>query len=486
MCFNTFTSPESKPTENSEMKMFRFKARAILTILSCMFLLTVPEVSFAAEISAELEANILRRIERRLFPGLIIGVVDEQGSRYYGYGKVALQGEIEPNKDTVYEIGSVTKTFTATLLADMVLKGELSLNDPVQAFLPDSVVIPQRNGDRITLVHLSTHHSALPRMPSNFSPENQLNPYVDYTVQNMYDFVSSHTLTRDIGERGEYSNLGVGLLGHALSLKAEIGYEELVSERILRPLSMDSSAITFSDSMSERLAPAYAANGGILFQVENWDLPTFAGAGAIRSTAEDMLQYLAANIGLLDSPLNSAMELAHQPRGDFGAGNTKIGLGWIIVGEGDNSYHWHNGGTGGYRSFAGFSTVNKRGVVVLANSTSTPDDIGHHLLNPESPLADAEPPKERVAISLPEEQLLNLVGSYQLAPEFIVEFTVENGRFYTQATAQPRFEVFAESATEFFLKVVDAQMTFELDENEIATRVTLHQNGQNIPGEKLD
>lgn len=466
--------------------MSKLKVRAILTIVFSMFFLTVPEVSVSAEISAELEANILRRIERRLFPGVIIGIVDEQGTRYYGYGEVALQGESKPNKDTVYEIGSVSKTFTATLLADMVLKGELGLNDPVQAFLPDSVAIPQRNGDQITLAHLSTHHSALPRMPDNFSPENQLNPYADYTVQNMYDFLSTYTLTRDIGETGEYSNLGVGLLGHVLSLKAETDYENLVSERILQPLSMDSSAITFSDSMSERLAPAYAVNGGILFQVENWDLPTFAGAGAIRSTAEDMLQYLAVNIGLIDSPLSSAMELAQQPRENFGAGNTKIGLGWIIVGEGENSYHWHNGGTGGYHSFVGFSTVNKRGVVVLANSTNTHDDIGHHLLNPESPLADAEPPKERVAISLPEEQLLKLVGSYQLAPEFIVEFTVEDGRFYTQATAQPRFEAFAESATEFFLKVVDAQMTFELDDNGIATGVTLHQSGQNIPGEKLD
>ena len=140
--------------------MFKLKVQVILTILSCMFFLAVSQVSIAAEISAELETNILRRIESSLFPGLIIGIVDEQGSRYYGYGEVTLKGEIKPDKDTVYEIGSVTKTFTATLLADMGLKGELGLNDPVQAFLPDSVEIPQRNGDQITLVHLSTHHSA--------------------------------------------------------------------------------------------------------------------------------------------------------------------------------------------------------------------------------------------------------------------------------------------------------------------------------------
>lgn len=275
-------------------------------------------------------------------------------------------------------------------------------------------------------------------------------------------------------------------MGHALALKTGADYEELVSERIFRPLSMNSSGIIFTDSMSERLAPAYTVCYSALITVENWDIPTFAGAGAIRSTAEDMLQYLAANIGLMDSPVRSAMELAHQPRKNFGDGYTKIGLGWIIVGEGENCYHWHDGGTGGYRTFAGVSTEKKRGVVVLTNSNISPDDIGRHLLNPESPLVAPEPPKVRIAISLPEEQLQNLVGSYQLEPEFIIEFTVENGRSYIQATAQPKVEAFAESATEFFLKTEEAQMTFELDGNEIATRITLHENGQNFPGEKLD
>ena len=466
--------------------MIKLKVSSIIGILCLVLFMPVPGVSNAADISTELEANILRKIERRLYPGLIIGIVDEQGARYYGYGEVALKGKLKPDKGTVYEIGSITKTFTATLLADMVLKEELDLNDPVQDFLPDSVKIPQRNGGQITLLQLSTHHSSLPRMPDNFSPANHHNPYADYTVQNMYDFLSSHTLTRDIGEKSEYSNLGVGLLGHALSLKAGTDYEKLVSERLLRPLSMDSSSITFTESMAERLAPPYEAINGELSPAENWDIPIFAGAGAVRSTAEDMLKYLAANIGLLESPLKSAMELAQQTRKDFGPRNAKIGLGWIIAGDDEYSYHWHNGGTGGYRAFAGMSIENKRGVVVLTNSTSDPDDIGRHLLNPSSPLIDAESPKERVAISLPEEQLQKLIGSYQLAPEFLIEFTVENSRFYTQATGQNKFEIFAESATEFFLKVVDAQVTFELDENQIATSITVHQNGRNTPGEKLD
>lgn len=445
----------------------------------------MPRVSIAKEISADLKANILKRIEWNMIPGLIIGIVDEQGMRHYGYGEVTLDEGLTPDKDTVYEIGSITKTFTSTILADMSLKEEVNLNDPVQSLLPDSVEVPQRKGKQISLVQLSTHRSSLPRMPSNFSPENPKNPYADYTVQNMYDFLSSYTLKRNIGKKSEYSNLGYGLLGHALALQAEMTYETLVSERILRPLSMNSSGINFTDSMSERLAPPYSISNGTLSKDENWDITGLAGAGAIRSTADDMLKYLSANIGLLDSPLRSAMKLAQESREDISGGRDKIGLGWIISKKGNNFYHRHNGGTGGYSAFVGMSIEKKRGVVVLTNSTTSIDDIGLHLLNPDYSLNEPELQKERIEINLPEDQLQKLVGSYRLTRNFTIKFTVENGRLYGQGTDQPRFEVFAESPTQFFLKDVDAQVTFELDENDVGSRMTLHQNGRNQSGKKL-
>ena len=465
--------------------MSKLKVRPITLILFLSLFLSVPKVSIAAEISEDLEANILKRIEWNMIPGLIIGIVDEQGMRHYGYGEVTLDEGLKPDKDTVYEIGSITKTFTSTILSDMSLKEEVSLNDPVQSLLPDSVEVPQRKGKQISLVQLSTHRSSLPRMPSNFSPENPKNPYADYTVQNMYDFLSSYTLKRNIGKKSEYSNLGYGLLGHALALQAETTYETLVSERILRPLSMDSSGINFTDSMSERLATPYAVRNGALSKDENWDIASLAGAGAIRSTTDDMLKYLSANIGLLDSPLRSAMKLAQESREEMSDGSDKIGLGWIVSKKGNDFYHWHNGGTGGYRAFIGMSIENKRGVVVLTNSTSSIDDIGFHLLNPNYSLNEPELQKERIEINLPEDQLQKLVGSYRLTRNFTIKFTVENGRLYGQGTDQPRFEVFAESPTQFFWKDVDAQVTFELDENDVGSRMTLHQNGRNLSGKKL-
>ncbi|PCJ22805.1 MAG: serine hydrolase [SAR86 cluster bacterium] len=332
--------------------------------------------SFADDISSELEASIIQSIEDGLFPGLIIGITDDQGSRYYGYGQITLGDGVTPDKDTVYEIGSVSKTFTATLLASMVQEGLVSLHDPVQSLLPDSVKIPQYNGQQITLAHLSTHRSSLPRMPGNFTPTNPLNPYADYSVQNMYEFLSSYKLTREIAERSEYSNLAVGLLGHALAGKAGSSYENLLNIRLLNPLSMDSTAITFSDSMLQRLATPYAYQNDLLTAVQNWDAPALAGAGAIRSTAQDMLKFLATQLGQTNSTLTAAMKLTQQPQTYYGDKDDRIGLGWFISTEGEHSYHWHDGGTGGYTSFAAFSVEENRAVVLLTNSTRSLNGIG--------------------------------------------------------------------------------------------------------------
>ena len=114
--------------------------------------------------------------------------------------------------EAIYEIGSISKVFTATLLADMVNRGEVALAEPIAKFLPKTVKVPERNGKQITLQDLATHKSALPRLPTNLQPKDPTNPYADYTVDNLYAFLNSHTLTRDIGAQEEYSNLGVGLL----------------------------------------------------------------------------------------------------------------------------------------------------------------------------------------------------------------------------------------------------------------------------------
>jgi len=402
------------------------------------------------------------RLKSSPFRGIVVGLLDADGTR-----RVVAVGV---PADRVFEIGSITKAFTGSILAGMVADGSVQLDDPVAKFLPASVRVPARNGRQITLVDLATQSSGLPRLPGNMAPRDSSNPYADYTVALMYAFLSSYELPRDPGQTYEYSNLGVGLLGHALALKAGVSYEELVRRRILAPLRMRETAITLSPELRARVAPGHDNEGNV---VPNWDLPTLAGAGALRSTARDMLTFLAAN---LDS--TSVFRQAHLSRHAAGNANMTIGLGWhILTRPGGATITWHNGGTGGYRSFTGFDAARRVGVIVLTNANIGADDIGFHLLDRTMPLQ--VPPRVRTAVQVDSAVLDRYVGEYELVPAFHIVVTREGAGLFIQATAQPKFPIFAESETEFFLKVVDAQITFGQNQ------LVLHQNGQNLTGKKI-
>lgn len=398
--------------------------------------------------------------------GIVVGLLDGSGARRIVTAGVDSTG--------VFEIGSITKVFTTSILEDMVERGEVKLDDPVAKYLPRSVRVPARGERQITLLDLATQSSGLPRMPANFSPRDSLNPFADYSVQQMYEFLSGYQLTRDIGAEYEYSNLGMGLLGHALALKAGMGYEELVRRRILTPLGMTQTVITLTPAMRAKLAPGHSAEGSA---VPNWDLPTLAGAGALRSNASDMLTFLKANIDSMATPLSRTLKHAQAERRETNVPALKIGLGWHILARPAGNVVWHNGGTGGYRTFIGFDPARRLGVVVLSNLDASVDDIGFHLLDETYPLRPIQPRRMEVAVdSL---VLMRYVGRYELAPTFQVVVTREAARLFVQATEQPRFPVYAESDSTFFLKVVDAQITFSKD------GLVLHQNGRDLPGRKL-
>jgi CubicO group peptidase (beta-lactamase class C family) len=428
-----------------------------------------------AELTDDQIKSILReRIDvAKKSVGIVVGLIDDKGTRIVSYGKPSQDSTQTVNGDSVFEIGSVTKVFTATLLADMVERSELSLDDPISKFLPASVKAPTHNGKEITLRLLSSQVSGLPRMPGNFAPKDQNNPYADYSVEQMYAFLSGYTLTRDPGEQYLYSNLGVGLLGHILALRSRMDYETLVRTRILQPLKMSDTAIELTSGMRARLATGHNQN---LKPVANWDLPTLAGAGALRSTVNDLLKFVAANLGLTNSPLSTAMQKTHQPQHETGTPGLEVGLGWHILRKFDAEIVWHNGGTGGYHSFVGLDKKKRKGVVVLSNSTNDIDDIGRHLLESQYPLAKFEAPKVRKAIKLDPKIFDAYAGEYQLTPNFSIKISREGDRFFGQATGQERFEIFAETETDFFFQVVDAQITFVKDDKGLVTHLVLHQN----------
>ena len=434
---------------------------------------------------------LVKRVDRqKQAVGIVVGVIEPTGRRVVAYGELAKGDARTLDGDTIFEIGSITKVFTSLVLADMVSRNEVSLDDPAGKYLPGTVKMPDRGGKPFTLLDLSTHTSGLPPLPGNFKPQDTRNPYADYGVDDLYEFLSGYSLPRDPGSEFEYSNLGGGLLGHLLANRAGTDYESLVGARITGPLGMPDTGITLSASMKQRTSTGHNA---MLEPVPNWDLPSLAGAGALRSSANDMLTFLEAFLGYKESALAPGMKAMLEVRRPAGAG--EIGLGWLVISADGREIAWHNGGTGGFRSFAGYDAKARTGVVVLSNgSRSGVEDIGLHLLNQKLPLANPEPPQERIEISIDPKLLDGYVGQYQVTPHLIFEISREGDRLFAQGFAQtagegialPRFELFAEGEKRFFAKVADNQFTFETDSEGRATKLIVRRAGRDMPaGERL-
>lgn len=438
---------------------------------------------------AALLALIKARVDDGRAAGIVLGVMEADGStRVVAYGDPG-PGAQPLSASSVFEIGSITKVFTSTILADMAQKGEVKLDDPVQEYAPAGLTLPTRNEKQITLRSLAEQNSGLPRMPGNFSPADMTNPYIDYGATQLHAFLSGHELKRDPGETFEYSNLGVGLLGHILATKAGISYEALVSQRILAPLGMTMTGQTLSPSMQAALVKGHGPDGKL---AANWDMDVLAGAGGLRSNMMDMLKFLDANLGEPKNDLERAMRMAQQPTST--AKGPKIGLNWLTQDTpGGAQIVWHNGGTGGYGAYIGLDQKRGVGVVLLANTSGVPQDIAVHLLDPASPLTSKPaPPVARTEIAVPAETLMKFTGVYALdaQPDFRLTVTVESSQMMVSATGQQKLRVFAEAETpdrrlKVFYKAVDAQITFTPAVDDNPAFLTLHQNGQNMKATKL-
>jgi D-alanyl-D-alanine-carboxypeptidase/D-alanyl-D-alanine-endopeptidase len=474
------------------MKMIRRAAALTVgTILSAALLNAQTPGSTSISIDAEIRKILVERIDiQRQSVGLVVGVIEPAGRRVVAYGSLA-KGDSRPlNGDTIFEIGSITKVFTSLLLADAVERHEVALTDPIAKYLPSQVKVAERGGRSITLQDLSTHTSGLPRLPTNFNPKDPSNPYADYSIDQLYQFLSSVQLTRDIGSQYEYSNLGGGLLGHLLARQAGMDYEALVRSRVTRPLGMTSTSITLSPEMKARLA---AGHNQMLQPTANWDLPALAGAGALRSSTNDLLTFLSATLGYTQSPLAPAMAAMTTIRRPTETPGLEIALGWHIFAGKGKEIIWHNGGTGGYRTFIGYDPKARTGVVVLSNAGTLagPDDIGRHLLDPETPLLAQNsplvtPPKTHTEVTVDPKLFDGYVGRYQFAPAVFLTVTRDGGHLFVQLTGQPALEVFPESEKDYFLKVVDAQVTFETNSQGKATAVVLHQLGRDQRAMKIE
>lgn len=428
--------------------------------------------------SSALGARLARWVTEHRVVGIAAVRRDAAGSEKATVGVLRAGGTLPVGDSTIFEIGSITKTFTGTLLADMVLKREVALDDPVAKYLP-GWTLPTWQGTPITLLDLATHTSGLPSLPDDFSSADPQDPYADYTEAKLVAYLARAQLRSAPGTRYAYSNMGMGLLGQALAARAGQPYEALVRERILTPLGMNDTRIDVLATDAARVASGHSEQ---LLPVAPWHFPVFAAAGAFRSTLADMLKFADAVRDTTRGPLRRALAFAVQPRRPY-AGTDSIGLAWHHLRADGRDVVWHNGGTGGFRTFLG-AIRGQSAAVVLANASVSMDPVGVALLRRQPP-----PPPPMVGviaeITLPPAALARFVGHYEFSAAFAIDIARDSLGLTAQATGQQPFRIYPSTPTVFFLKDIKAELLFEVDSTGAVSGLVLRQNGMSQPARKV-
>jgi serine-type D-Ala-D-Ala carboxypeptidase/endopeptidase len=501
--------------------------------------------------------------------GVSVAWVDADGPVFFHSGLFSADDSRAITPYTQYELGSVTKVFTALLLAESERLGKVARHDPAAKYLLPADDPDQAALARITLLSLTTHTSGLPRLPSNIGPNPDANPdpYAAYDRAMLVAALRSDGRAAPAGGEMAYSNFGAAVLGEALAAAWGTSYADALRVHVLTPLGMNATSLGMAGAASPaNLAPAHARG----VTVPNWTQQAFAAAGALRSSARDMSIFLSACLGTDGSPLRQSMSTVIGPQHAADAGG-HIGMGWLLTDDPDRPVVWHNGATAGSRAFVGYCPKTGTAVAVMVNDQRGCDSIGFGLLGakPPRPKVDAvrdaasyvgryaispafavdirefsggllgqatgqspfgmrplaadrfsiigipaeisferdgsgrvaalvlhqngadhrgtraELPAQPREVALPVEALREYVGRYPLAPAFILTVTERNGQLITQATGQPEVPVFASARDEFFLRAVDAQISFQRDASGKVSGLVLHQGGQNIPAPKL-
>lgn len=455
-----------------------------LAVLAAASLLAQPAIAQEAAMPSDADiAKILGdRIGRdQANVGIAVAVIENGETRFVSHGTLGVDSDVPVDEHTRFEAGSITKVFTNLLLAQLVEEGRIDLDAPIADYLPEGTILPEQGDRAITAFDLATHSAGLSGLPDDLMTRGLDNPYSGYGAEGLMAWLATYDLPRPIGESFEYSNAGTALLAQAIEAVSGADFADLVEDNILTPLGMDETSL----ALTGQAPPDNLASGhdGARQAVPHWDFEAFAPAGALVSTSTDLAKFIAAASGAVETELAPAFAtmLARTRPAD---GGDSIALGWFITDTGQGEIVWHNGITAGFRSFAGFERQSGNGVVVLSNMVTQAgiEDIGMHLLNPALPLR--EQPQIRTEVEIDPALFDDYIGEYVLAPGLVLTITSENEMLFAQLTGQERFEIFPESETEFFYRIVDAQIRFDVHEGDVKSLV-LHQNGQDVPGLKL-
>jgi CubicO group peptidase (beta-lactamase class C family) len=435
---------------------------------------------------ADVDALVDPLIENREVVGLVIGVVYEGERHIFSYGSRKREESQVPDGKTVFEIGSITKPVTGLLLAQLVHEGKVKLDDPIAKFLPEKAKLPRfRDGD-IRLVDLATHTSGLPALPTNLVPTDPLNRYADYSSAQLLDYLHTESqrnvfrsLARKVAGNSEqppyvYSNLGVGLLGHVLERACEEPYEKLIANKLCAPLNLVDTRISLTDDQQARRAIGYNAMGK---SVPAWDFDCLAGAAALHSTCDDMLDFLSVLIDPMGSELAEAITLTLEPRQRIDA-DTSVGLCWQIVDK--VGVVAHGGQTGGFQSMIWFRPKSKFGVVVLANTRNIiieripPRMFRMALGLTVDPIPIPKP------VRLDPQLLQSYVGEYRQNQFNTAEIRLTDDLLVVRPSNSDEYPIYPKSEVEFFNKSSNSSsITFLKNDDGLVTGM-VHQEGDTV------
>lgn len=436
----------------------------------------------AATISDHEIAKLVRfRIEKqRRATSAVVGVMRPSGRSIIAYRSKRSPHAVEPSGKTIFEIASLTKVFTALLLADAVTRGDVRLDDPLSSFVPLDVKVPEFSGRAITLVDLATHTSGLPLRPNNLNAAPDApDKYAGYTLDQLYAGLPDYRPSHAPGSHFEYSNLAFALLGHALARQAGESFPDLLRRRVTAPLGLSDTRFDDDPASVERRAQGRDMDLKPIGPTSNGAL---SPAGGLRSTADDLLRLLElfmSGAGQGDLPQAARLMLTLDRPGDDE--NTRMTLGWrrtVMHGE---TYYWSHGSSDGSRTFMGFNPARGVAVVALADAASGGglDDIGWRVLDPAEPVDLKIVPRPRT-VELPPAAIDRVLGTYRYAPDD--EMTITRGVTGLIVTAGPgQFLIQPQSRTRFFAKAGgDLYLDFPGPESKPAARMMLRQSGKSF------
>jgi D-alanyl-D-alanine-carboxypeptidase/D-alanyl-D-alanine-endopeptidase len=425
--------------------------RTHLLTLAAVMLSTTPAFAMSDN---DLRAALEQRFKHDRTGACVAAAVIDNGTTATAYYCADPKSHRPYDEHTAFEIGSVTKTMTAALLAEFIARGEVALDDPIAKLLPPGTRVPSFNGRQITIGDITTHTSGLPAIPSQYRVTDINNPYASVTERDLLGALAATQLTRAPGAQWEYSNFAMMVLSYALAKRSDKDYETLLRERLLAPLGMDETYVARRPPQV-RLAQGHFSN---TMPTVPWDFPAdMAGVGGVRATLPDMVRYLEGQLGTRESAITSALAQTQQQVASVG-GHT-MGMNWEILSTANiangHTIIMHGGGTGGNSSFVTFDRAARRAAVLLSDTALTDlgglTTIGLHLIDPAVPVG-----VPRTVANAPARLIEGLVGGYRLQSGLGMQLRHKGSALTIQADGQPEFQMDYDSVGDFYPLQFDA------------------------------